>query len=306
MALLHSSSAFYRTAPKLFDSLGQLNAPLGTLNCFLDSQHVVEILLEHQVDDLIDMYPLVVVPEWRDLPETLVGRLIRYVEDGGHLLVMGARSVGPFAEALGIVPVGERVEGAVFWLDSRGSIVGHRGDRTEYKITGDAHAYGRLFPDQYDAANWLPAGVIRTLGQGLIAGVPFDFGQRYLDAATSGARNFLSDLCHELFPDPVVEVEGTGLVDVVLAEKSGALIVHLINMAGQQRDPLVDVFDEIPPIGPIRIKARYENQPKAVTLEPGGGSPRYTFEEGAVSSMNPPARNTLDDCDLVVALSGCC
>ncbi len=42
VALLHSSTAFYRTAPKLFDSLGQLNTLLGTLNCLLDSQQVVE------------------------------------------------------------------------------------------------------------------------------------------------------------------------------------------------------------------------------------------------------------------------
>ena len=42
VALLHSSSAFYSRAPRLFDSLGQLNALLGTLNCLLDAQQVVE------------------------------------------------------------------------------------------------------------------------------------------------------------------------------------------------------------------------------------------------------------------------
>ncbi len=148
----------------------------------------------------------------------------------------------------------EPQDGGVFWLDSRGWVFGHRGDRTEYRVTGAARAYGRLFPNQYDTETWLPAGVITNFGNGAIAGVPFDFGQRYLGGSTSGARNFLSDLCYELFPNPRVEVTSTRLVDVVLAVKGGTLIVHLLNMAGQQRNPLVDVFDEIPALGPSRLK----------------------------------------------------
>ncbi len=283
VALLHSSTAFYKTAPKLFDSLGQLNALLGTLNCLLDSQHVVEILLEHQVGDLIDGYPLVVVPEWQALPGTLVGRLLGYVENGGRLLITGARALVAFEEPLGIVRVSEPQDGAVFWLDSRGRVFGHRGDRTEYRITGSGRPYGRLFPNQYDSATYLPAAVITKFGEGIIAGVPFDFGQRYLDGSTSGARNWIKDLCHELFPNPTVEVTGTGLVDVVLAAKGGALIVHLINMAGQQRNPLVDVFDEIPALGPFQVKVLCDSEPGAVRLEPDVVLPHYAFADGVLT-----------------------
>ena len=124
VALLHSSTAFYRTAPKLFDSLGQLNALLGTLNCLLDSQQVVEILLEHQVGDLIDRYPLVVVPEWQDLPGALVARLLGYVENGGRLLITGARALVPFEEPLGIERrASPRTEGCSGWIVEAGSSV---------------------------------------------------------------------------------------------------------------------------------------------------------------------------------------
>jgi hypothetical protein len=283
VALLHSSSAFYDRAPRLFDSLGQLNALLGTLNCLLDAQQVVEILLEHQVADLIDRYPLVLVPEWEDMPSWLVERLIAYIENGGRLLITGARSLVPFEDSLGIARVGEPHGGSVFWLESRGRTFGHRGDRTDYRITGDGRAYGRLFPKQYDVGTWLPAAIITRLGEGTIAGVPFDFGRRYLDASTSSARDFVKDLCRELFPSPTIEVEGTGLVDVVLATKGDALIVHLINMAGQQRNPLVDVFDEVPPLGPFKVRVRCGAEPQAVTLEPGGLSPQCAFADGVLA-----------------------
>jgi hypothetical protein len=281
--LLHSSSAFYARAPRLFDSLGQLNALLGTLNCLLDAQQVVEILLEHQVADLIDRYPLVLVPEWEDLPAPLVEHLIGYVENGGRLLITGARALVPFEDALGIARVGEPYDDAVFWLDSRGWTFGHRGDRTEYRIVGEGRAYGHLFTKQYDVATSLPAAIITRIGKGTIAGVPFDFGRRYLDASTSGARDFVKDLCHELFPSPTIEVEGTGLVDVVLATKGGALTVHLVNMSGQQRNPLVDVFDEVPPLGPFKVRVRCGTKPQSVTLQPGALSPHCEFADGVLA-----------------------
>ena len=220
-----------------------------------------------------------IVPEWEHLPATLVERLIGYGEDGGRLLITGARALAPFEKALGIARVGEPYDDAVFWLDSRGRNFGHRGDRTEYRITGEGRAYGQLFPKQYDFGTWLPAAIITPLGKGTIAGVPFDFGRRYLDASTSSARDFIRDLCRELFPYPTVEVEGTGLVDVVLATKGGALTVHLVNMAGQQRNPLVDVFDEVPPLGPLKVRVRCGAEPRAVTLEPGGSSPHHVFAD---------------------------
>ena len=52
-------------------------APLqGVLNCLLASQRVVDVVAEHQLDN-IQEYPLMVYPEWDTLSASLKEKLLR-------------------------------------------------------------------------------------------------------------------------------------------------------------------------------------------------------------------------------------
>ena len=287
VGLLYSSSAFYRKATKLFGSTGEVDGLVGIMNSLLDSQNSVSILLEEQVAELANEFPLIVVPEWDYLPQLVIDQLLAYVAAGGRLLVVGARSLAPFERALDIHADGAAENDAIFWIEAEGWLSGQRAPRLRYNVGPSARPYGRVFEENDNSGAFLPAAAIAPVGAGLIAGVFFDFGARYCTAATPTARNFLQGLVRELFPDPLVKISGSGFVEVVLAEKNGQLIVHLVNTAGQQGNPRIAVFNEIPPIGPLQVRVRMPDVPKVVTLEPGASLPECRHADGMLTVTVP-------------------
>ncbi len=282
VGLLYSATAHYRASASLFKSVGELGALIGVLNCLLDSQHVVNIVLEHQVHDLLDRYPVVVVPEWDELPGAVVDALLGYVEAGGRLVVVGARALRPFEAALDLTPESEIEEAAAFWVESRGWLAGCRRPRRRYRVGGRAQAFGRVFEQNDNSGQAAPAGAIAQLGAGTIAGLFFDIGQGYLEGSTSTLRSLLGSLVDTVFPDQLVQVSGSGFVEVVAGLKDGKLVVHLINTAGDRDNPRVAVFDEIPPIGPLEVKVRLPEAPGPVRLEPEGSTPQHSFADGVL------------------------
>lgn len=114
------------------------------------------------------------------------------------------------------------------------------------------------------------------LGRGRTAGLYCNLGERYLTARTATARDFLSALVNELFPKPAVAVTGSHAVDVSVMRQPSQLLVNLVNTAGPHADTSHYVFDEVPPVGPLRVTIRSATKPGKVTLEPGGR--RLTFE----------------------------
>ena len=57
-----------------------------------------------------------------------------------------------------------------------------------------------------------------------------------------------------LFPNPRVLVSGSPRVDVCLMRKGSAEFLHLINPEGPHDQEGVNVFDEVPNIGPLEIR----------------------------------------------------
>ena len=287
VGLLYSSSAVYRRAARLFGSADEVAGPIGILHTLLDSQNAVSVLLEEQVADRASEFPLIVVPEWDGLPPPVVDRLLAYAEAGGKLLVIGAEALGPFERVLDISADEDIEEDAIFWLEHRGWLAGHRGPRRRYKLGTNARPYGRLFEENDSSGSYEPAGAVAHVGAGAIAGIFFDLGARYCIAATPTARNFLRSVVREVFPDPLVEIAGSSFVEVVLTQKHNSLIAHLINTAGQQGNSRIAVFDEIPTIGPLEVRLRTVEAPKAVTLEPQTTRPECRYGDGMLTISVP-------------------
>ncbi len=130
-----------------------------------------------------------------------------------------------------------------------------------------------------DTASSGVAASVAKCGKGRIAGVYFNYGERYVKGATATARDFLNALVRELFPEPMVEVKGSHYVDVSVSETGGKLAVNLVNTAGPHADKTRYVFDEVPPIGPLDVMIRVKQMPAAVTLEPDGINLPFTFEK---------------------------
>ncbi len=291
IGLIYSGRAFYRVNRKLFAAWhGELTPLRGTLQCLLDGQNIVDVVMEHHLaGGRMREYPLLVWPEWSSIEPDFRDDLLRYVREGGRLLVVGPDAADLFAADLGITWE-DAAEKRVNGLAWGGHIAGVNARSRRVRLDPDVRPFGEFRVDPRDpndfAAPASPAASIRTLGKGQLAAVYLDLGERYAHAATSVARDFLTSLVRELFPEPAVEVVGSRSVDVTLQRAGTRTVVHLVNTAGPHGDARIHVFDEIPPVGPLQIRIRHP-RPSRVILEPGGEEPVYDYVDGAVRLQLP-------------------
>lgn len=59
-------------------------------------------------------------------------------------------------------------------------------------------------------------------------------------------------MVRELFPEPIVRVQGSHYVDVQVMRNHGKVLVNLLKAGGPHDYPRTLVFDEIPPGGHSR------------------------------------------------------
>jgi hypothetical protein len=235
----------------------------------------------------MNRWPLIVVPEWDYLEPAFRAELDAYVENGGSLLLIGPSSASLFASELDLKPEGNPGVKRRF-LQSDGSLGGLNANQQAFKAGAAAKPFGLLYERNDLTSRSEPAAFIRKLGKGQIAATTFDFGDRYLNSRTSVARDFLDTLVHELFPNPIVSVTGSHQVDVSLMRNHGKLLVNLVNTAGPHELEKVQVFDDIPSVGPLQVTVRVPKKPKSVFLEPGRRLQRFGYRDGEVKLTVPP------------------
>ena len=290
VGIVLSTAAHYRASPELFRPWhGEFKALNGALRCLLDNQLVVEVVMEHSLDGRWDEYSALVVPEWDWLPEGFRSELVAYAERGGALVAVGPRCARLFAKELGVEFRGEP-ETRARWLDHGGRLAALMTESQTVALGPRAEEFGRLFAENDYAGTPEPAASVARIGKGLIAGVYVNMGERYVNAATAGARDFLGGLVRSVAPRQAVDVTGSHAVDVTLARKDGRLLVNLVNTAGPHAEGNVYTHDDIPPLGPLEVRVRLPEgraRPGRVRLEPKGLDLDFTCDEGALRCTVP-------------------
>jgi hypothetical protein len=289
VALLYSKAAHYRSSPRLFAPWGShgIQALRGVLQALLEGQHSVEIVSEHHLTGRMNRWPLIVVPEWDHLEPAFRDELAAYAQSGGGLLLIGPAAAALFARELDLEPQGAPAQAARFlahdgWLGGLNTVM------QQYKAGAGTRAFGALHAHNNPTTDSIPAAYVRRVGQGRIAATTFNFGERYLSARTPAARDFLTALAHELFPQPLVSVAGSHAVDVSVMRNQGRLLVNLVNTAGPHEFEKVHVLDDVPPVGPLQVSVRMPKKPKAVFLEPGRRQQRFGYRDGQLLLTVPP------------------
>jgi len=286
VGLILSRAGYYTQIDGLMRPRGKVYEALrGILCCLLDGQNVVDVVMDHHLEQNPNRYPLLVLPEWKVIGPALRRRLAAYVERGGKLLLIGVQPVRLFQKELKIALQGQPLQqaryvevagrlGGVFTMMQR--VVPRRG----------VEVPGWLYEDNEAQGARLPAAVVTKLGRGAIAAVPMNLGERYLAARTTVARDFLQSLVRRLLPEPLVEVTGAHLIAVSLTRKNGALLVHLVNTGGAHHAGCY-TFDEIPPVGPVQLQVRLPHKPRRVRLQPGGRLLKWAFAQGCLTVRVP-------------------
>ncbi len=280
IGLILSTNAFYRQSPKPFAGwTEEVSAIKGILQCLLDGQNVVDIVMEHHLQTRAREYPLLVYPEWAYVDPDFKALLLDYVAGGGRLLIIGARAARLFERELGVTCQGEPQK-QVNGLVAHGHLAGLNSEYQPVQLGSGVRPFGEIYQNNDFAGEPMVAASIAQYGRGLIAGVYLNLGERYMNSATTVARDFLNALVAELYPSPLVEVKGSHNVDVTVNRKSGKLMVNLVNTSGPHANDRVNVFDQIPAVGPLTVTIRSNAKPKAVRLMPAGKKLAYTFRNG--------------------------
>ncbi len=289
IGLIYSGEAFYRNNQKLFAAWhGELVPLRGNLQALLESQNVVDVVMEHHLRDRMREYPLLIYPEWEYIDPEFKQELLEYVNAGGNLLMIGPRAAALFEEELGVTLVGEPEE-RLNGLEYGGWLGGVRSLFQRVRLGESARPFGKIYNSDPNNVNDMKgpaetAASIRRYGEGRIAATYLNLGERYYNAATSVSRDFLDTLVRELFPEPLVTVEGSHHVDVTANRKNGRVLINLVNTAGPHANENIYVYDDIPSVGPLQVTIRSEEEPEILRLEPLGRELEYTFREGTLTT----------------------
>ncbi len=265
-------------------------------------------------------YELIVLPEQAFLDKKTAELLESYVHAGGKILSSGASLRFPeFQKTLGVksVRLGDLKDGHVI-LKTCDEPTGVDGgwDRVELE-RGTAKELYPLFMswDQLNfetrnlCNNWpmhgqldeenpekagCPAAIMRTLGKGRVVHICTDIFSQY---RTLGAQmlRWLREIIDELMPTRLCRTDAPSWVDLSLRRSAdGRLLVHFVN-----QNPGRDIcrlnsddtwVDEIPEVGPYMCELRISKKPRAVSWEPGGHKPGWSWTAGLLKIEVPRFR----------------
>jgi len=278
------SKAFYRNNERVFSPWGGLLEPTkGILNALADGQNSVEILNEYHLKGRLELYPIVVIPEWDYIPPAFKKELITYVKNGGKLICVGPKSAKLFRKELDVTFTGRPTEKPT-WLEHNDWLGGVKGELQRVKLGHRAKAFGKLYHENDNVGPSEVAASIVNLGKGQIAGIYMSCGVSYNTCRNTVLRDFLNDLVRKLYPKPIAEVEGSRLVDVSVMTKDGKLCVNLVNTAGTHANESHYTYDQIPPLGPLFVTIRTGKKPKSVRLQPANRKLSFTYENGEIKT----------------------
>ena len=185
-------------------------------------------------------------------------------------------------EVAALVVVGE-VEERGWSVGLGGAYAMHHSHALRVQPRRRTKAIGLLADDEFHKGGTAFA-TVRTYGKGRIAAIWGDIGRGYQHGRTSVTRDALASVIAALHPEPLVQVTGSKLVEVVANRNpAGNLQVELLNGAGPHADEAVYVFDEIPPLGPLTVAIRCPKKPRSITLQPSGKKLPLRWADGVAT-----------------------
>jgi len=286
VALLLPTEHLMRASDRVFHTGGEERLDSeGCLHALLEEHYSVDVMAGWRLMEVMDAYPMVVVPNATVLADDLRRALVDYARRGGSLLLLGPDVARMFEGELSV-----RCEGApeemTAHLDSplgMGAVTGRGQTVTQLEADEVALRY-----PTYEPRHGVPAATVASIGDGRIGAAWGPVGDDYRNAHHPAVRHLIASLTEWLLPEPMVEVDAPPQVDVSLRRaKDGRLCVHLLNLSGSQRAEQYLAVEHAQSVGPIEVRVRLEEEPSEVTWEPGGEEMQWTYEGGMLTATVP-------------------
>ncbi|MFB2121540.1 hypothetical protein [Parapedobacter sp. 2B3] len=258
----------------------------------LDGQHVVDITMDHHLQDNLEAYPLIVIPEWDDFDDVLKKRLLDHVANGASLLVIGAKATREFEPWLGVTFEGPDKE-EQFNIGSA-ALGGVTGIRTRWQraiAQPTTQTVGHIYHQRdYRFATPYVAASITPLGAGKIAAVYFDLTAPYKGSRHPVYNRLINTLIQNIFPNPKLQVIGSDKIHTTLTYKDSDILVNLINADGPHVNDQVMAYDHIAPSAPLSVRLKINRKPRRVLLQPENRPLKYGYDrESGIVTVAVPA-----------------
>lgn len=287
VAVVYANTTVRTYNQSLFGN-GQTQRINGVLTALLDAQFPVEVLSEQHLQGRMSQYPLIVVSQQDSLNPAFRRALLDYTQQGGHLLIVGARNTQQFANELGVTPGAIQTSGPPKTILLNGKTLMLSGPFLPIRsINKTAQPIGRFLASE---ANELVGGVVASetpYGKGKLTAIYADVSADYRIHQSPGLRDFIASLAKPLLPNPLVEVSGSHLVHVVLGQQRNRLTVNLINTGGHHADPQVFTYDEVPPLTNLIVRIRTDHKPSRIIQQPENRQLAVQYANGIATVTVP-------------------
>ena len=284
----------------------------GAFLAAVESGHTVHILLESDLKEHLRGYKMALICETGFLGEDVCEIIRRFVADGGRLVVCGKVPLGTDGDSLEDV-LGVRVEGESDddraylrvpdeyadqlwpdWEPVRPWVLVHgryqltSAERakvlTQIVAPGARYQLGAQAPSH---STEFAAITLNDFGKGKAAFCVLPLAGDYWRRGNSGAKYILSGMIDLVLPDRTVEVKGDLSLQVALALKENAMIVHLLSYHAERRPGNPPVVERIPPVKEIELRIRVGRSPTSLIQLPEGRRLDWEFEEGLLQTIIP-------------------
>lgn len=267
IGVVMSRASLYDSANRLFGGWGRADAPaVGWLDALVACQWSVDVLPDWKVETIAAEYPFIVLPDWPSANEETIAILLKYVENGGQLLISGAASARAVAGRLALMAGGEPREQPAYLAG--GEVLGNARGLWLDVDAGSWQVLEQRFGVLDSTKDGRPAALARAWGRGGIVVVPGPLGHVYAGTHAPAIRDFVRRLVSPRFK-PLVAVQGPATIEVALRRKDGRLLVHLLNCTGMQVAGEWAAIDFVPPVGPVSLRFAGP-APRRVELLPEG------------------------------------
>ena len=300
-ALLLSTYDRHRESPSLYSRKG-FERVMGMSALLCDVGQSLEIVCEHTLENTINEYEMIVVPElYMGLARETIDSLLKYAEKGGKLMLVGKKTCEIFANAgapFAIDPCAEYFGEGEKAYDNGGD-TGHAGSANKkhkpYYFTSDEKTFGIAFsPCKLSAEGGKTEAYISeallgereslaiTLpyGSGSICAIGFDIGSQYLGATQYTQRVLMKQITDGLYT-PKVRVESVcGMLEITALKMGEKLTVQLVNGGGNHSYSSCATDDYIPPVLDIKLSVALDKKPEKLVLQPENKELEFEYKDG--------------------------
>jgi hypothetical protein len=259
----------------------------GSLYMILDGQFPVEILMEHHLAGNMEKYPLIVIPECNYLEPAFHDELLKYVNNGGNILVIGSETAGLFKNELGILTL-EQQEAKPEFISAAGRIGGIRSPYAKVTLNDNAEVISTFLKgSDFTQKGDMIASSVKKVGKGKITAIYFNAGSAYTEYKSHILRDYISQHIESIYSEPIVKVTGSNLVHIAVNKLNDRTYVNLINASGDHNTKSVIGYDEIPVLKDLKVEINTSARPKKIILQPEGKELAVDFSSGVSKVMLP-------------------